>query len=171
MGGRSAHVNDIIHGEMEVSTGVFILSGRGCERIRSCNGLPTDAWCVIHCGCRVGGSGLLSWRFGAASWLLPHADRSVLQFRWYLTRGVHEGGSYRYCVSGVWCGPLCIFCLVSPYLLPGLAVSGSTYGRSPQGEVYVKVDVGRPFGIAKVTLGIRDKDDIRGLACELTLTT
>ena len=26
--GRGAHVDDIIHGEMEVSTGVFILSGR-----------------------------------------------------------------------------------------------------------------------------------------------
>ena len=45
-GSGCAHVDDIIHGEMEVSTGVF-------ERIRSCNGLPTDARCVIHCGCRV----------------------------------------------------------------------------------------------------------------------
>ena len=46
------------------------------------------------------------------------------------------------------------------YLLPGLVVStaastpsgwdlsGSTYGRSPQVEVYVEVDVGLPFGIA-----------------------
>ena len=49
---------------------------------------------------------------------------SAMQYWWYLTRGVHEGGSYSDCVGGVWCGPLCIFCLVSSYLLHYLRLRG-----------------------------------------------
>ena len=42
--------DDFVYGEMEITTSVFILSSGRCQRIRSGNGLLTNAWCVIHSG-------------------------------------------------------------------------------------------------------------------------
>ncbi len=104
---------------------------------------------------------------------MPHSDLSLSQVPcstggtspWY-----PREGSYSDCVGGGGGTTL--------YLLPGFVVStaaftpsgwdlsGSTYGRSPQVEVYVEVDVGLPFGIAsplKLLSGIETRMTFEGI--------
>jgi len=113
-----------------------------------------------------GASGFLGWQFGVTP-LGCCLMRIGQCYRYHAVQVV----PHSYCVGGVWCGPLCILCLVSPYLLQYLrGLSDSTYGRSGVRQGWRRPTL-RDCEFTKVTLWIRDKDGLRGLACELTLTT